>query len=684
MPASNGKPSQTIHSMRRSLFGIAIAFLSCFPCGAQNMYELANTALSVRVFNDRPIIQSYWHKPSDSRFAGGDHDGVMTINGAPVDWSRWQVTTKNEGQRVSYRLHLLPDQIGFEIVFHLDENALVMELGNIEDANKELKTIGWKGLALITCDAPEFNYWRLGTTEPDAASAGKMWLQDGAGSLGKSKPDPAPVPVVYGALFHPAKNWVSLQSNYPLLPVTHQLLEDKRYAMSLNAYQYRVRNKTMPPLAVRAVFGTDTNGDGVISLSDYALWLNRQLPDADSIYRQSILYKVFCDFPGCGVKTTFKQAEEIVKAISNVTDGLPQIIYLVGWQYTGHDTGYPSMDKVNERIGGEQALRDLVRAGKERYNAIVSYHANIDDAYKENKGWDDGIMANRAGICHTKDTESWKIFERLKAMMDVVPVEKTFHFDNMRITNNDAARDPEGIGILEELECGLKPVMAFLRDKGITVTTEGQNGIPVDCTQIVNGFWHADLPLPAYQIWHRKLIGGGIGRRDAGPSRMDCGIGTSIHQDFSYEPWEKLTVSFRNDWDEIVKRIYLGTLLYHFYLEHEMTALETTADGIRIRFSDEVSTSIGKDGSLRVTWGNVVVAENDDRFVPRGDAIYTYSLKGSEREWVLPKDLHGKTLEAFVLGKEGRVSKFPITVKDSAVRLKLDPRTPIKIMIVGQ
>jgi hypothetical protein len=176
------------------------------------MHKLANTALSVRVFNDRPIIQSYWHKPSDSRFAGGDHDGVMTINGAPVDWSRWQVTTRSEGQRVSYRLHLLPDQIGFEITFHLDENALVMELGNIEDANKERKTIGWKGLALITCDAPEFQYWRLGTTEPDAASVGKMWLQDGAGSLEKSKPDPAPVPVVYGALFHPAKNWVSIHS----------------------------------------------------------------------------------------------------------------------------------------------------------------------------------------------------------------------------------------------------------------------------------------------------------------------------------------------------------------------------------------------------------------------------------------------------------------------------------------
>jgi hypothetical protein len=51
---------------------------------------------------------------------------------------------------------------------------------------------------------------------------------------------------------------------------------------------------------------------------------------------------------------------------------------------------------------------------------------------------------------------------------------------------------------------------------------------------------------------------------------------------------------------------------------------------------------------------------------------------------VLSKSFRGKARDTFVLGKEGRDSKFPITVKVSAARLKLDPRTPIKIMVVGQ
>lgn len=680
----NGMTFPALRIVISLVFAAVVALLVCVPCRAQDTCALENAALLVHVYADRPIVQSYWHKASAMHFSGGDHEGVMTVNGAPVDWSRWKISPRSDVRQVSYGLELLPEEVRFEIVFHLDGDALVLELGNIQDPNSKLKTIGWQDLSLVGCDTPEFRYWRLGTSAPDEKSMGKMWLQDGTGSIAEGKPDPAPVPVLYGTLFHPKKGWVSIQSNYPLLPVTHQLLPDKRYVLSPNTYQYRVRSKTMPALELRAVFGSDTNGDGNVSLSDYALWLNRRLPDADPIYRESVIYKLFCDYPGCGVKTTFAQAEEIIRAISNVTDGLAQIVYLVGWQYTGHDTGYPSMDKVNERPGGEQGLRDLVRAARERYNTLVSYHGNIDDAYKESKDWDDGIMANREGISHVRDAESGKIFERLRAMLAAVPVEKTLHFDNMRITNNDAARDPEGIGVLEELECGLKPVMSFLRDRGITVTTEGQNGTPVDCTQLVSGFWHVDLPVHAYQLWHRKLIGGGIGRRDAGPSRMDCGLGTSIHQDVSYEPWEGFTVNFREQWDEIVKRIYLGTFLYHLYLEHEMIALETTPDGTQVRFDGDLSAVINKHGELRVTWGSVVIADNDERFIPRGDAVYAYSLNGSDRKWTLPPCLRGKTLAAFTLSREGRGAELPIVVKGDVIRLKLDARTPIKITAVVQ
>jgi len=41
---------------------------------------------------------------------------------------------------------------------------------------------------------------------------------------------------------------------------------------------------------------------------------------------------------------------EVAKKIDTLTLGLPKIACLVGWQYSGHDSKYPSWDVVNERL----------------------------------------------------------------------------------------------------------------------------------------------------------------------------------------------------------------------------------------------------------------------------------------------------------------------------------------------
>jgi len=60
---------------------------------------------------------------------------------------------------------------------------------------------------------------------------------------------------------------------------------------------------------------------------------------------QALVYKIFCDVPGLPQKdvTTFADALELIKRIHRLTGGAPQVVYLVGWQYRGHDTGYPAV-----------------------------------------------------------------------------------------------------------------------------------------------------------------------------------------------------------------------------------------------------------------------------------------------------------------------------------------------------
>ena len=116
------------------------------------------------------------------------------------------------------------------------------------------------------------------------------------------------------------------------------------------------------------------------------------------------------------------------------------------------------------------------------------------------------------------------------------------------------------------------------------------------------------------------------------------------------------------------------------YLERELTNLQLlrAPDTVRHEYDNgQVVAITGSD--VIVNWGEVTVADLDDRFIPRGDAIYAYSRRGSEREWVLPEKYRRKTLEVFPLSKAGRGPSHKVEC-DTRIRLKLDPRAPVKII----
>ena len=93
-----------------------------------------------------------------------------------------------------------------------------------------------------------------------------------------------------------------------------------------------------------------------------------------------------------------EKALEIIKQTDNITLGVKKIIYLVGWQYNGHDDKYPAFFEVNEGIKREcddTALDSLLWLIKEakNYNTIVSVHINFADAYEDSPLFDDFVKA---------------------------------------------------------------------------------------------------------------------------------------------------------------------------------------------------------------------------------------------------------------------------------------------------
>jgi hypothetical protein len=67
-------------------------------------------------------------------------------------------------------------------------------------------------------------------------------------------------------------------------------------------------------------------------------------------YDQSLVMKIFLaertdEGRGCKVRLTFEQALEVIERLDRITCGAPKIVYLVGWQYNGHNSKYPAWAK---------------------------------------------------------------------------------------------------------------------------------------------------------------------------------------------------------------------------------------------------------------------------------------------------------------------------------------------------
>ena len=111
------------------------------------------------------------------------------------------------------------------------------------------------------------------------------------------------------------------------------------------------------------------------------------------LYDRSIIYKFLTDWgpkiPEDAAKLTrpmtIEDMTKLVKDVHKALDGIHQIAYVGGWQYEGHDTGYPNVDKnpINPRMGGtEEDFVNFIANGK-NYNATISLHDNFEDIYLE-------------------------------------------------------------------------------------------------------------------------------------------------------------------------------------------------------------------------------------------------------------------------------------------------------------
>lgn len=284
----------------------------------------------------------------------------------------------------------------------------------------------------------------------------------------------------------------------------------------------------LPYIATVGIF-PDITQDQTVNSDDIYLWRRTRFPKADVLYRSTLPYKIQVDMTAYTQQhnwniISFDNVLSYVQNFSLVTDSYPQTPILVGWQGLGHDTLYPSWDKVDWIAGSTPGLdylsANLVSVSNNSRSSL-SYHVNSDEAYSlfngtANTEFDIGICrlnvdhasawysnctvtqeqipncGIRCSISKSKDSAFYQRYERYGKFFNAVPPgSKTIHSDAWRDVG--ASWDPNGfISWESEMVCGQQADSNFWANHNMSLGVEGQNGAASDLLGVISFFYHAD------------------------------------------------------------------------------------------------------------------------------------------------------------------------------------------------
>ena len=172
--------------------------------------------------------------------------------------------------------------------------------------------------------------------------------------------------------------WSSQRSAYAA--IEGRRADNGAFTAGISRIDVRMRCGSVLPFSYRVGFFNDSSLDGKVDATDVIVWNRRQFPEARNIYKTHLVWKLgnsyhSCRRTGAGYTppiVTFNETLEWVREMSLISGGMPQIVYLVGWQGTGHDTLYPSLDVINGALGTTDDLHRLARDAMNKYNTIIS------------------------------------------------------------------------------------------------------------------------------------------------------------------------------------------------------------------------------------------------------------------------------------------------------------------------
>jgi hypothetical protein len=430
-------------------------------------------------------------------------------------------------------------------------------------------------------------------------------------------------------------------------------------------------------------------------------------------YHQTLTYKLLLAESGFdgpfkrrdnGKNTVHLNAEQtlqVIASVDNLTLGIPKILYLVGWQYNGHDSKYPAFFEGNPAFKRAQdtdaleSIRWLMREAKQ-YHTTVSLHINLFDAYEDSPLWETYVRNNI--IARRKDgsllggewgypisyAQEWKtgfLQKRIDSLCAILPIQEagTIHVDAFHTWPPLPVQQPDGSWKVDLEQKTTSPFLPFtpadetaaqekiytyFAAKGIDLTSEGADFLRLQAFEQYQSmaWWYEGLEN--YLKWPASVYCGGEDRSEWGKL-----FGTSMHIEQEAKKDPATLKAIKGEFS-------LKTLIWYYLNQHDRQYLVNSPDSKSVQFSGGLKTEL-KAGKFQLTEGGKTLVDGNDVLVPAnwmaGKNMVAYSSKGyTSHSWSLP-DAFRKARKAglYRVTMKGNESIGTTNIKNGKLTLSL-------------
>lgn len=394
---------------------------------------------------------------------------------------------------------------------------------------------------------------------------------------------------------------------------------------------------------------------------------------------------------------SFNQAIEMVRKVSNLIDGGKQVVYIVGWQYKGHDTGYPYVFEVDPRGGTMDELKQCIKSAKD-YNAIVTMHDNYDDAYIS-PYFNDQIIAKdefgklyrgwpwAGGLSYIISPKRYRdtglLAERVKRTVETYGIHSSYHLDVLTSEGRRYDFEPEWAAAADLSLESKKAVVYEFNKYGIDITSEilshpfvgviGMAWTTRDNPKDTLFPGERYIPLTS-MIYHGTIQYNNFVGSDDDILR---GIITG-----SYAGWCDVSEVREQD----LKAYFLQGIPMGLLYDYKIEDYQEDDSSIFIEYENNSSVSVDKKNkNYRIFVNGQLIAHDWSTFAPgvKEGSYLAYATKAGAIEYPVPAGWNKEmAIRAVSLTEEGEGATVDFSICNEKITIQMPGNTPVRVMPV--